>query len=212
MLASEQLVTLSCLVLQLQANSDEVDSWSYPWPGSNFMVTKAYIFSKGIILISLVFKWMWHSQVAGEIKFFFWLLLKDRLNTRGLLRRKNMYLDEYTCVLCQLSAEETLEHLFFECPFSYQCWQQIGIQWITSVNIVERIVQARFDFGLQSFREIAMLAAWCIWNHRNAIIFGGDLVSMSVWVHLFKQEFGLLLHQANPSLKLELDSWFCNTF
>jgi hypothetical protein len=33
-------------------------------------------------------------------KFFLWLLLNDRLNTRVLLQRKNMTLDSYTCELC----------------------------------------------------------------------------------------------------------------
>jgi hypothetical protein len=35
-----------------------------------------------------IFKWMWKSCVKGKHKFFFWLLLMDRLNTRELLKRK----------------------------------------------------------------------------------------------------------------------------
>ncbi|KAF8723258.1 hypothetical protein HU200_021774 [Digitaria exilis] len=33
-----------------------------------------------------------------------------------MLRRKNKFLDNYTCVLCQQGVEETLTHLFFVCP------------------------------------------------------------------------------------------------
>jgi hypothetical protein len=34
------------------------------------------------------------------------VVLKDRLNTRGLLRRKNMQLDSYTCEMCLLQKVE----------------------------------------------------------------------------------------------------------
>lgn len=100
-IAYGQLQVLSSLVLQLQADPNVVDSWSYSWNNSIFVVKKAYGFLKGTVPTSPVFRWMWQSQVAGKYKFFFWLLLKDRLNTRNLLRRKNMHLDENTCVLCQ---------------------------------------------------------------------------------------------------------------
>jgi hypothetical protein len=52
---------------------------------------------------------------------FFWLLIKDRLSTRELLRRKSMHLDDYNCVLCSLAVEESLVHLFLDCPFSESC-------------------------------------------------------------------------------------------
>jgi hypothetical protein len=38
---------------------------------------------------------MWKGDNLGKHKFFFWLLLKDRLSTRNLLRRKNMHLTSY---------------------------------------------------------------------------------------------------------------------
>lgn len=108
---------------------------------------------KGTVPTSPVFWWMWQSLVGGKHKFFFWLLLKDRLNTKNLLRCKNMHLDEYTCVLCQQNLEETIEHLFFGCPFNIQCWQVFGIHCDITVSLVEMIVQARHDFGLQIFRK-----------------------------------------------------------
>jgi hypothetical protein len=42
-----------------------------------------------------------------KFKIFFWLLLRDRLNSRNLLRRKNMELEDYSCVLCNTGHEET---------------------------------------------------------------------------------------------------------
>jgi hypothetical protein len=65
---------------------------------------------------SRVLLWVWKSDCIPTIKFFAWLLLNDRLNTRNILRRRKKFLEEgYNCVLCQEEIEETSEHLFFEC-------------------------------------------------------------------------------------------------
>jgi hypothetical protein len=60
-------------------------------------------------------------------KVFFWLLLQNRLNTRALLRRKNMVLDSYTCELCLRQREETLRHLIILYPFAKNCSSRIGV-------------------------------------------------------------------------------------
>jgi hypothetical protein len=60
-------------------------------------------------------------------KVLFWLLLKDRLSTRNILKRKNRALPSYDCVLCQLQLEETLEHLFLHCPFAISCWNLLHL-------------------------------------------------------------------------------------
>jgi hypothetical protein len=65
---------------------------------------KAYLQIIGINNASPIFKWMWKFCVRGKHKFFFWLLLGDKLNTIELLRRKNMDLQEYNCVLCTNNA------------------------------------------------------------------------------------------------------------
>jgi hypothetical protein len=62
------------------------------------------------------------NKMSNQTQGRFWLLLQDRLNTRGLLRRKNMYLDSYVCELCIRQREEILWHLFFRCPFAKNCW------------------------------------------------------------------------------------------
>jgi hypothetical protein len=60
---------------------------------------------------------------------FYWLLLQDRLNTRGLLKRKNMKLESYTCELCLLQMEEKLKHLFLSAHL-----QKIGVGFVSQSN------------------------------------------------------------------------------
>ncbi|KAF8695310.1 hypothetical protein HU200_037536 [Digitaria exilis] len=99
-----------------------------------------------------------------------------------------------------MSTEETLLHLFLTCPFSLQCWQTIGIHWDSTLSVTEMVLQARQLFGLPSFREIVLIASWCIWTHRNSIIFDGAFVSLERRKSSFKDEIGLVLHRAKPSL------------
>nr|TKW32091.1 hypothetical protein SEVIR_2G147300v2 [Setaria viridis] len=129
-----------------------------------------------------------------------------------LCARKRKNLDYYSCVLCQTALEETLPHLFFTCPFSLQCWQLLGIAWDFTLSTSEMIIRASQLFGSTIFREISILECSCIWTHRNSIIFYGRSLSLVRWRQSFKDEFALILHRAKPSLKQELETWFCNTF
>ena len=141
------------------------DIWSYCWGSPKFSSKKAYGALIGTTAASPLFKWLWASSNLGQHKFFFWLFLRDRLNTRNILRRKNMTLDCYNCVLCNLDCEETCFHLFFECPFSRDCWSTIPINWNLNLNPLDMILQAREDFGDAIFREIVITALeykkWC---------------------------------------------------
>lgn len=80
-------------------------------------------------------------------------LFRDRLNTKNILWRKNMDLDDYNCVLCNLDCEETSFHLFFKCPFSGACWSTINNDWNTNLSALDMILEAREDFGNANFRE-----------------------------------------------------------
>ncbi|KAF8752688.1 hypothetical protein HU200_011928 [Digitaria exilis] len=109
-----------------------------------------------------------------------------------------------------MNIDETLLLLLFTCPFSLQCWQMIGIHRDSTLSVTEMVLQARQLFGLQSFREIVLIASWCIWTHQNSIIFDRASISLDRWNFSFKDEIGLVLHRAKASLKQELDYWISN--
>jgi hypothetical protein len=77
-----------------------------------------------------------------KIKFFAWLLLVDRLNTRDMLQRRNKHLEEgYLCALCPDLIQETSLHLFFECTSSAARWYATGIQWNLQINVTQMLMQ-----------------------------------------------------------------------
>lgn len=85
-----------------------------------------------------------------------------------------MYLQSYSCVLCSSGFKETLEHLYFECPFSGWSWRLI-----VAVPLLDRITLAKNSFSEPAiFFEVVVVAAWCIWLLRNGIIFDAQSLSL----------------------------------
>lgn len=120
-IAADQLVELVTLVQGLDGDGTLIDQWSYIRGNGDYISRKAYLQLRGSVPISPVYKWMWKSCSRGTNKFTFWLLLRNRLNTRNILRRKRRILDDYSCPLCASNSEETMVHLFFTCRFSTWC-------------------------------------------------------------------------------------------
>lgn len=98
----QQLVALLAQTPLMEGN----DIWTYIWGFALFASSKAYLNLRGTRQVHPVYTWLWNSCCQPKRKFFFWLLLKDRLSTHALLRRKNMELDNYNCVLCHLDTEK----------------------------------------------------------------------------------------------------------
>jgi hypothetical protein len=125
--AATQLEELLNFLLDIDWDENGHDSWSFSWGNAKYSGKKAYTLLIDAEQASPLFSWLWVSSNLGKHKFFLWLLLRDRINTRNLLRRKNMHLDYYTCVLCNQGQEESSFHLFFQCSFGQSCWNSIPI-------------------------------------------------------------------------------------
>jgi len=119
--AHAQLIELQSVLERVSLN-DSSDRWSYIWNTDRFLVRRAYKHMSGHLMLHPVYKWLCNCSCQNKHRVFFWLLIKDRLSTRELLKRKNMTLQDYNCILCNGSAEESLVHLFLDCPFAVQCW------------------------------------------------------------------------------------------
>ena len=119
------------------------DTWTYIWGSSIFTSSKAYLHLTGTRNVHLAYKWLWKSYCQPRRNFFFWLLLKDRVSTRALLRRKNIELECYSCVHCLLDTDETLLHLFFHCPFALACWNTLGMANLVQPDVFQTLTAFR---------------------------------------------------------------------
>jgi hypothetical protein len=96
-----------------------------------------------------------------------------------------------TCVLCNTGCEETSFHLFFECPFTQDCWNTIPINWNLNLPPLDMVIEVRSDFGNPLFIEIFITACWIIWTTRNGAIFDHGQININIWRGEFKKERGL---------------------
>lgn len=136
--------------------------------------------------------------------------LKDSSN---ILRREKTPLqgNNYSCSLCNQAAEETTYHLFFECPYSKNCWNQIGIQWETNAEFFQIQQQAKGRFPLNNFMEIFITAARNIWKQRNRLIFNNVQPSFHSCGEAFKEEVHFQGHRIKPATRDNILSWLQQT-
>ena len=171
----------------------------YSW-GSGYSVKAAYQFlmsQKFPPPAPLPFQWLWKSSCQEKHRVFFWVLLQDRLNTRGLLQRKNLFVEDYTCVMCNEGSLETRDHLFFYCRFAQACWKCLcpALDLQANVNHIEFISQLKAHLDKPFYMEIIILCAWAIWLTTNDFIFKDQEPSLYRCRAIFKVELKWLKHR-----------------
>jgi len=138
-----------------------LDIWGYSWGSPTFH--KAYYKLLGSIsVVSPVYNWPWKSNCLPKRKVFFWLILKDRLSTGEILRRKNIDLQSYNCVLCHLNIQESLHHLFLDCPFGMCCWNLLGLAHLIQADICDNISSFKGQIPRSFFMEIIVAMLWAV--------------------------------------------------
>jgi hypothetical protein len=147
------------------------------------------------------FQWLWKSKCTPKMKFFGWLLLSDRINTRNMLRRRNFILNSgYNCLLCDTPPEETIEHIFFHCPFSQECWSALNIIWPFGGTRLQIIEHGKTQWRDPLFMEVFLIGARNIWKERNNMHFKNITPTVAAWRRRFKEDFGLLIHRTKEGI------------
>ena len=135
------------------------------------------------------YTWLWKSSCQNKHKVFFWLLLKGRLSTRELLHRRNMQIQDYSCVFCPSTTDDSLEHLFIHCSFSRACWATIGLQ-VGDNGQFATLEQLKQQLGVPFFMDI--------------IILKGIQPSYDACFMHFKKEFALVILRAKVRYKSQM--------
>jgi len=107
--------------------------------------------------------------------------------------------------MCNTVELETIEHLFFECSFAQHYWGMIGVVWEDSLELMDRLTQARTSHNIPFFTEAALIAAWELWKMRNDTVFQRHDPSAATWLSSFKSQ--CLLQSIR--FKDDLRSSFC---
>jgi hypothetical protein len=203
--AHGQMVQLQWDLENLQLDNTH-DKWSYIWNSGNFSVKKAYQCISGQSILHPVYKWLWQCSCQNKHKVFFWLLIKARLSTRELLRRHY----QISTVLCNGSIEESLIHLFFDCPFATQCWAWINVQVDQSADPIQNLDNFKVQLQVPFFMEIIVLMSWTIWKIRNDMIFRQENPSFQATKDFFKSELRYLLLRVRRKFIPGFTQWIAN--
>jgi hypothetical protein len=115
----------------------------------------------------------WKAKIPLKIKIFLWYLWKGVILTKDNLAKRK-WKGCTRCCFC--SEQETIEHLFFECPMARLMWSAISVTFgITKPANMANL----FGSWLRSFSHkqralvIVGVAAfcWALWLSRNDVVF-----------------------------------------
>jgi hypothetical protein len=151
---------------------------------------------------------VWGGFAPSKAKFFAWLLVQSRIQSRAALFKKHVLSeDEAICPICE-SERETATHLIFGCPFVRRFWDAIDRSFPVDVD-----VRRLFSYdtpaprGSKATSTLTILLCWNIWKHRNGVAFRGESASLPRLLSMCREEVALWELRAPATLHDEAVAW-----
>ncbi|KAJ0519996.1 putative RNA-directed DNA polymerase [Helianthus annuus] len=175
------------VLLQSVSFSLEADKWQWSHDTSgDFSVcsVKKIIRNHNRVMPNYVVQW--NNWVPLKIGIVAWRAEGERLPTRAALARRGIPVSSMACAMCG-EHDETCEHLFVSCQFAQTIWQIIG-QWCRYTSLFTFCFRDVLDSHKwapggsrkkKAFHAITLITLWCIWKHRNDVVFGEKALSAS---------------------------------
>jgi zinc-binding in reverse transcriptase len=110
----------------------------------------------------------WKLNIPSKIRYFVWLLLRDRILTNKNLQVRN-WPHWSSCVLCGATTIEDSNHLFLTCPYAHCIWGNLLPRSHSLPPQIEQLAQT-LARALQENHTLAKgisNALWNIWKERN---------------------------------------------
>ncbi|KAG4916659.1 hypothetical protein JHK87_054216 [Glycine soja] len=121
---------------------------------------------------------LWQLNIPLKATIFAWRLIKDRIPTKGNLRRRQVQLNDSLCPFCSRQEEEA-SHLFFNCPRVLPLWWE-SLSWTKTVgafsliprqNYMQHTLILKGKIPQSRWKCWWVALTWSIWQHRNRIVF-----------------------------------------
>ena len=87
--------------------------------GEKYLIREGYKMQVGYLEKKHWHRQVWNRMNVPKHSFILWLVVQNRMSTRGILVRHNLVQDD-VCVLCGTGVE-SVKHLFFTCLYAKLC-------------------------------------------------------------------------------------------
>jgi hypothetical protein len=149
---------------------------------------------------------VWKNFAPTKAKFFAWLLVQDKIQSRASLLRKNILTAaEAGCPICG-DATEDASHIIFRCPLVARFWDAIGARPDRDTDIRKLHGLPRVVPGKNS-TTFTILVCWNIWKHRNGVVFRDDRPDPRRLLAMCKADATLWRERLPSSARGEADLW-----
>jgi hypothetical protein len=98
-------------------------------------------------------------------------------------------------------------HLFWNCPFSQECWDFICPTRERNLSVLEAFADVKTKLKVPFSSEIIILAAWSIWMMRNNKIFNNQIPTFRNWKGFFIQELRMVAHRMKKKHIQSFKEW-----
>jgi hypothetical protein len=113
------------------------------------------------------YKFIWENRAPPKVKFFGWLLVQNKIQTKENLLKKYCVEDD-VCELC-LSALQSLVLLISGCPFVVGL-ARLGMSLTEDVSHLW-CVRSQSHLPVAYFNAFLHLCCWRLWKQRHDVVF-----------------------------------------
>jgi hypothetical protein len=124
-------------------------------------------------------KRLWKLKVPLKIKIFLWYMRRGVILTKDNLAKRN-WQGSVRCCFCH--NDETIQHLFFKCPFARAIWSIVQVA--TNLYLPQSVSNlfGTWLWGLDKEQKLLALTGaaaicWAIWRCRNDIVFDRKIMN-----------------------------------
>ncbi|KAA3464775.1 reverse transcriptase [Gossypium australe] len=155
---------------------------------------------------------LWRAEIPTKIKIFIWKISwnyianKVNMNIRRLVNNS-------LCPRCG-DGEETLNHLFCECPVSIEVWRvlsDLDLTGFTNVEFSDWLTMVVVSLSLEKCRTFC-IALWSIWGDRNSRIHENQIDqakrSSDLFIAISKNWTDKWRHPPGSRIKINFDGAF----
>lgn len=116
-------------------DENQMDELIWRWTAEgSYSAKSVYHILVGGGLTRWEFHVIWRFSIPQSVKFFLFLLLKNKLLTREVLIRRSFNCADQSCPMCDSETLETTMHRFSQCHHSREIWHKV--QNITNLTVL----------------------------------------------------------------------------